>query len=672
VKISSIELRDFRQFRGRQRIELSTNPRKCVTLIHAENGVGKTSLLNAILWALYKKTTPKFDKPDSILNFGALADGERSAFVRVTFDFRGENYEATRHAFEGSENTKFEVGRVQRDGVKKVLSAPDTFMASVIPPRMAEYFFFDGEQAETFASGKKPKEVETAIRNMLGFDIAGTAMEDLKAVQREFRRALQTLPGAGDLAAIQKRLEELEQARERATSRRDKLIADKAIWQHQIDEIDKSLKAHANARELQQLRENYQRRLDQIDAELREQAAARVRWLAQSAPALVSRRLRETTLDFVDEEQLRGRIPSPYNEEFVKGLLHDATCVCGRELASGSPEWERVTRLLFKAANAEILNRIIQARSRISVLKSTAEGSTRDLKRIEDKEAKLLEEQRDLEPKLEDVGRKIKSIPLEEVAKMEEARETLKGRIGHATQEIGKCNHQIAEYLAEEVREKRELDEKSKKNDQARAVELRAQLAEGAQKRLEAERERYEQEARKTLEGTINGILAEVCRKDYTFSFGDDLGLLLRNVERRIVPHSSGESRLVGLLFTAALASFSRTRSNDKDAILTPGTVAPLVLDSPLGELDKLYQVSVANFVPRMADQVVLLVSSSQGDERVLEALEPYVGAEYVLVSHTRGPRGDRAVETRVIGGREYATSVYDADCNTTRIERVR
>jgi len=51
-KISSGQL--FRQFRGRQEIVFSNLQSRNVTLIHAENGFGKTALLNALLWGILR------------------------------------------------------------------------------------------------------------------------------------------------------------------------------------------------------------------------------------------------------------------------------------------------------------------------------------------------------------------------------------------------------------------------------------------------------------------------------------------------------------------------------------------------------------------------------------------------------------------------------------------
>ena len=55
MKLSRIKMKNFRQFYGHQEITFSDDDEQNVTVVHAENGVGKTTLLNAVLWAMYGK-----------------------------------------------------------------------------------------------------------------------------------------------------------------------------------------------------------------------------------------------------------------------------------------------------------------------------------------------------------------------------------------------------------------------------------------------------------------------------------------------------------------------------------------------------------------------------------------------------------------------------------------
>lgn len=56
MKLQRLTLKNFRQFYGEQVLHFSTSSQQNVTIIHGENGAGKTSLLNAFKWAFYGET----------------------------------------------------------------------------------------------------------------------------------------------------------------------------------------------------------------------------------------------------------------------------------------------------------------------------------------------------------------------------------------------------------------------------------------------------------------------------------------------------------------------------------------------------------------------------------------------------------------------------------------
>ena len=55
MNLLRLTLNNFRVFHGECSIEFSSDPIKNVTLVHAENSMGKTTMLNAIKWCLYAK-----------------------------------------------------------------------------------------------------------------------------------------------------------------------------------------------------------------------------------------------------------------------------------------------------------------------------------------------------------------------------------------------------------------------------------------------------------------------------------------------------------------------------------------------------------------------------------------------------------------------------------------
>jgi DNA sulfur modification protein DndD len=65
------------------------------------------------------------------------------------------------------------------------------------------------------------------------------------------------------------------------------------------------------------------------------------------------------------------------------------------------------------------------------------------------------------------------------------------------------------------------------------------------------------------------------------------------------------------------------------------GGVYPLVMDSPFGSLEDDYRQKVASWIPKLASQVIVLVSKTQWRNEVETAVRPRIGREYVLQLHS-------------------------------------
>lgn len=676
MKLARIDLTNFRQFYGRQALNLAYDDERNVTLIHAENGVGKTTLLNAVYWALFGDVTPRFEQKDNLLNFEAEREGgAASAAVEVLFEFDGREYRAQRRRTPGGARTAngadhFVVAAIER-GAMRPLQAPDTFVASVIPREMARYFFFDGEHAETF-SGERNTEAGTAIRSMLGCDLAEQGIKDLRSVAQQFTRMIGGVPGETEARRLQDELDRLEREQERDRLGLDDLRRNVSGFRAQKVTIEEQLRKTAGAREIQSLRDELERRKVEVERALRTDEAEVVRWVGARALAVVARRLAAETLDFIDEEALRGRIPSPYNEDFVRGLLDAGRCVCCRDLLPMTKEWEAVAALLRKAGNAEALNRIVRARSRINVLKEAAGDAPKLLAAARDRVARHLAERRSLEQRIGEKGKELEGFKLDEVREREAARAELERRILEAAREEGALQRAIEQRGRQVETLVAEVGRVASRNAKARSLFGKRQLALGAADLLGQRLAAYEAEARDEIEAAINRVLERTARRDYRFRFDAEFGMsLLYGDTGRAVPRSGGENQLMSLAFTAALVQFAKARVGVRDAVLSPGTVAPLVLDAPFGQLDTRYKAATASFIPDMSGQVVLLLSSSHATPEVLEALRPRVGMEYVLVSHNRGPRGAKGDDAIALGGRTYARSLFNQERAQTTIEPV-
>ena len=49
-----------------------------------------------------------------------------------------------------------------------------------------------------------------------------------------------------------------------------------------------------------------------------------------------------------NEEEFKGTIPAPYNENLVRDILDQAKCICGAEIHEGTQAYDNIHKLLYQ------------------------------------------------------------------------------------------------------------------------------------------------------------------------------------------------------------------------------------------------------------------------------------------------------------------------------------
>ncbi len=668
--LEQIILKDFRCFYGDHTLNLSTDPQKNVTLIHAENGVGKTTILNALLWCFYGTTTAKFEQRDDLVNYDAKASGAHNAFVEIVFEHNDQRYRARRYASSVASERNFSIMRID-GGHSRLLTNPDTFINTVIPKDMASHFLFDGEHAEVFTAENNRSRIRKAVQDILGCNLIETAISDLEDTATYYRRQMPKTKAAASIEKLSEEIDNLAGQIVAARDARENLKQEAELLTQQIADIDAKLRNAAAAKELQARRDSAQRDLARAQSRERDAKEEVLRWLGDNGRFLVSKRITESTFDHLQSQETKGRIPSPYNEEFVKDLLEIERCICGAPLAHGSQAYAKVAELLNKAANHVLRSRLNGVRAVLSQLKSERQKAPGRLEVATKRQAEAEADISRAEAQLAEISEKLSGINTDEIAEREARRNKLRADLSRKDQQIGEMNTRIDAAEATKDGKDRELRKAAETDDSTRIFGTRYALCEVLKARLEKELEEEEATARKVLRASIGKILDKTSRKTFRLRMSDEYVVSLTNEAGTQLPKTGGENQLLGLAFTAALIEFAKIRQNAKDHRLLRGTVAPLVLDSPFGQLDHSYRETTAQTIPQMAGQVVLLVSSSQGSKQVIDAIESRVGAEYVLVRHNKDADRSGKSETQQFHGKDYQSAIYGAQFDGSSIAKV-
>lgn len=179
MKLNKIIVTNFRQFYGSNTIVFATDEEKNITLIHGENGLGKTTLLNAILWCFYNRFTNDFENPREIVNIFSLSQGNIIATVEIIFNHEGKEFYIKREYNNSTQDNDVIVYELENGTFIKQVKLALPFIQSVIPSQMADYFFFHGEGIANINNNNNLTKFRKAIRDILGFTSAEYAKDDL-------------------------------------------------------------------------------------------------------------------------------------------------------------------------------------------------------------------------------------------------------------------------------------------------------------------------------------------------------------------------------------------------------------------------------------------------------------------------------------------------------------
>lgn len=678
--LNKLTLNNFRQFRGSHEIGFAFSKDKNVTLIIGLNTFGKSTILNAIHFALFGDVQSDFDDPTHLLNFGAERNNDPHLKVALEFEFEGSRYiierEKKYHYHAGGQTKSTDTVRAfqidERSGNWAPVPHHQTLINRAIPKEMAPHFIFHGEKrVDSFKTSATKRQVGDAIRKILGCNLIETALDDLARLSKKLGTAAGMDVGEQVLKGMQENLDSLYKQVELRSERIQQLEDQNDLAEAKVEQLDAILRDHQQTQKLQHTLDNLRTQLGRKQEDSQIAFRRMCNWFATGAISAVSDAAAESALSAIDEEEFKGTIPPDYQESFIRELLEREMCICGRELKKGSEAQAAVTALIVKGGRKDVLDAALKTKAAAERYQRQAADSRTNYILYEKQFRQIKQEISSLEAQIQEHEERLRGIDIVELRQHAESREKLKAGNRQRDQEIGKLKREITD-INQHIREQkgkfeRALRGKPEYEKRKKALGVVDHLIEFLDNQLRL----YEEEARKMILDLTNSNLAHMHRAKEAY-FDDKFNLRLRDKDTHIeAGKSTGEAQLLVLAFTTALIQFCSQREGRKDLLLTPGTVAPLILDAPFGQLDSVFQGAAISWIPRMAKQVILLVSDTQGqillrDENTLSR----VGACYVIQIPKSGNGQDVATPTYKIGAHDYPTR-SEPSGNSTTLERI-
>lgn len=691
--LERLVLNNFRQFKGEQEIVFSDNRDRNVTIIHAENGFGKTTLLNAILWALYGHSglTPDFEGKEKLIHNG-LAHAHRkdpsavSTSVKLSFKHDDDRYILTRVISLAEQNVDARRDRLTlesvRDGQTYKVERPQQLLQSIVPDGIAKFLFFNGERIDHLGLSENQDQVTEAIHQMLGLNLLRRTIDDLRhnSVRGKFRKEL------SDNTSDEKRdlLTQVDNLEAKQAETREKLGRTKIEIQeldNNIELIENKLAANKEAHELQTQRAQMQRQKESTLQRKEDVSKRLAKLVAEDGFTLFTPDLVQRGKAIMKDLRERNMIPAPVIDTFLQFLLDEEKCICERCLEPGSPEYEAVKKKLSDAPNQDFNNAVSALDHAIGILESVAVTTRSQLQQLNRERLELNSTLQGLNEAIEEIHQKLGSKDDEKVKELEDSRRSLSLKRDEKQSKTGAFERDIENYAEQIVSLRSQIQKITDLEDKAALAQRRVDAVEECADLLEAILKAETEELRPILNDEIAKHFKKIIDRDYWAELNEDFELTIRHRiggegEESIeedVSLSSGQRQVKLLVFIASLLALSRRRSEIPTILKgLSGSEYPLVTDSPFGQLSD-FRAGISRWVPNLAPQVIILVTPKQYDGDVEKALKETgrIGARYFLAYH--GPQNSLREGARKeieIEGRAYQQYV-EASEEATEIKEI-
>jgi DNA sulfur modification protein DndD len=666
--IQAIQLRNWKAYASATLEFPKPGKKKNVVLVGAKNGYGKTSLLEAVLLCLYGKEAigllPRLssdhlsddkrplsydDFLERALHIQATQYGQASASVSLTLadEDDGDVIRIFRewHFTGGGKHRRGEEEvRIYQGSEGEPLHIPrnedrEEFYASyiaqnILPPSLAPFFFFDGEQVQRLAQRELSEQVKQGIEGILGLGIVKDLQKDLRTYATNHKSSAR---GMGDDKLKQLQLE--VQAIEIRLANNEKELAHLSPQLEPIrrrrDELVRELKAAtggnaATTEELYRKLNEDQRERDRLRERLERLLCGDL------ALALVGRPLRTILARRLTAEEERSQW------EVSKVQSSDKLVRLANALKSGTPPieppltkeqverleerlqiaWESLWHPAPASCAAEYRHPYMGTQERHAVrqrLEAVDRLAVGELEELLDKLGNLEKSIRTMQSRissLREVGDKAQQMT-DEMKLLSDREKEIDLRVRDLQREITADKGLHAQKRPALLKE---LDQKQRSRPELVKVALAEKIIDLLDKTVE---DAYPRNV-EAIASWMSEAYREMAHKKQVREIKIDGALNVQLVgergrDLRSFDSSAGESQIFALSLIAAIANVVRFS-------------VPIIMDTPLARLDVEHRLKVLDyFTDRAGEQVILLSQPTEVHGQYLDKIRSRLSARFLI-----------------------------------------
>ena len=640
-----IEICNFGRYAGTNFFDTTVTGDRNVILVKANNDRGKTTLFQAIKFAMYGEEGIRPKSASDWINLQNASEGDGEMHVEIKFDHERDVYRLKRLVkFRKTERGK-EITTVGNPAVELFKndnphmtgdsdSNKKDWIDTILPKDASQFFFFDGEEIQKYIQHEE-SHVKQAIEKVLGIKELLNAKEDMMKILGRFqteydkniRKHAKDERSRNDLERIEGELEDVnESIKAEQTSQKGAYA-----YKNKLDKEQKkyeSIKATVDTRDATERELENQKKL--LHANKKDLTAAR----GNTSIILLS-----PLLEIIHRTEDDPPSVDRWQSDTIRYILNNLDqCVCDRPIDQNMQDVFHTKILDIKPSKTSIIK---QSANNMLIEHEPAAKWVR-LQESLRKEADIMQEIDKQKSTLKDLNRQIRGIEGTQAIK------ELQKKYEEVVKDIGVSEKKLEQHKTAKLK----LENQKKNIDahiNASVVDAQLTLAKRKMDTCQTVMNCIDQSIEKFYETRKPDLEAHISKIFSSLTNNPDMyrGLKIdRNFNMRVVRNdgtelptfryspSAGASQIVATSMIGGLNKFA-TRD------------APVVIDTPLGRLDPEHRKNLISYYSKMSKQIIILYQPSELEDEDIQNINDSIASEWELDSQPDRPDLSRMYRVR-------------------------
>jgi len=656
--ITRMLLENYGLFAGRNEFDLKPDLGKTkgkgkrpIILFGGKNGAGKTTFLGATRLLLYGKQSIEgkvSQKEYEEILRGYLHRNKNAAtcasYAKIGLDFE--------HVVQG-EKQDFYVERswslkpsgkieeffmVHKNGEPLSEVSPahwESFIADIVPARLSQLFFFDGEKIKRIAEDLSSNvAIAEAIQSLLGIDHVLSLKTDLKVYRSRLIKGSNPEGYEKELKDLLSQLKQISEDEELIIHQSGELQTAIDGVQITIADLENSIAVKGGG--FASARQKNQQKSEQIKESIIG-VENQIRQLTDTAlPFALCPQITASLMEQISHEEEAQRKVSEQNgvTKIQAHLLKKA-----KSIDSGD---RKVMIKFLKDQTKNFLATMRKSGDKVVPVHQFSGREGHQVAHIVSVQAQeklsemqvLMEALEGYHQALHDVVRDLNKAPAEEdISSLVDALKIESKKLGDLQRQWSSLQDDLRRLQNQQAQAEREQEKIEAKIKVGSKETEKLKYLKKLGPALDAYKEQLTKEKISALRSEVTECFNHLMRKS-DFVKGIDIdhktfAVTLLDEHGRSIPRedlSSGEKQIFAIAMLWGLAR-------------TSGRALPVVIDTPLGRLDSDHRRNlINNYFPNAGHQVILLSTDTEVDQKLYKQLGPYISKSYHLVyDHKKG-----------------------------------